>query len=341
VTASVIDNFDAASRLGEAELRELVSSEDARTRLYAIWALGLRAASVVGHLQGEPDPGVRRGLAVVLAGQGEVDLLVALCRHDPNVHVRASTSQIVVRFAKAGGIPWSLVNERFADAPEVRAAVISQLDAACPPELRELALRGLQDTDEIVRREAFEVAVKLFAAGLADSARLRDGLERMTRGECTNALVLWMASSPPAAIALALVDASTTVRELAIRLRPDLAFTDLLPLLADDPDLFLTLAHKLEEPPLQLLVQVVAKKRERYDLQEEVVDRISAYERVPRDHAGFVAELRTRCAQRLAEIETVLVSLTDSLEDEAERDELEWSREVIEPILAKLARLRD
>ena len=94
MTTIVIETFDAASRLGEAELRELVCSEDARTRLYAIWALGLRAASVVGHLQGEPDPGVRRGLAVVLAGQGEVDLLVALSRHDPNVQVRASTSQI-------------------------------------------------------------------------------------------------------------------------------------------------------------------------------------------------------------------------------------------------------
>jgi hypothetical protein len=39
------------------------------------------------HLRSEPDAGVRRALAVVLAAQGELDLLVALARNDPNVHV--------------------------------------------------------------------------------------------------------------------------------------------------------------------------------------------------------------------------------------------------------------
>jgi len=92
-----LEDFEATRQLGERELRELMNDPDPRTRLHAIWALGLRVAPVIDYLAGEPDPGVRRGLAVVLASIGELDLLVALYRHDPNVHVRASTAQMVVR----------------------------------------------------------------------------------------------------------------------------------------------------------------------------------------------------------------------------------------------------
>src|SRR5688500_10144834 len=135
---AAIETFDEARQLSEAELRELVNAGDPRSRVYAVWALGLRAAPVVGYLSGEPDPGVRRALAVVLASQGEVDLLVALARHDPNVYVRASTTLMMVRFAQAGRVPWTVVIERFNDAPEVRAALVSQIEPTAPAEIREL-----------------------------------------------------------------------------------------------------------------------------------------------------------------------------------------------------------
>ncbi len=178
------------------EARRLLADGDARERVLALWALALRSAAAItmaDQLRVEPDPGVRRALAVVLAGNGELDLLVAMSRHDPNVHVRASAVQMVVRFAAAGRVPWSLVAARLSDVAEVRAAVISQLDATSPPELQSSVITSLADDDELVRREAFETCARLVTAGILAPEVLREVLERTDERECMNDLAAWFA----------------------------------------------------------------------------------------------------------------------------------------------------
>ena len=160
---TVMNDFEETKDLTAEQLHAALETGDTHERVLAIWALGLRSAGAVmmaDQLRSEPDAGVRRALAVVLAGQGEIDLLVAMCRHDPSVHVRASAVQIVMRFAAADRVPWSIVEGRLSDAPEVRASIVSQIDVASPL-LHAAARAALCDDDELVRREAFETCVKL------------------------------------------------------------------------------------------------------------------------------------------------------------------------------------
>jgi len=125
-----MNHFEETRNLTIEALHRALAEGDAPDRVFAIWALALRVPAVtrtmIDQLRSEPDPGVRRALAVVLAGEGELDLLVAICRRDPSIHVRASVVQMLFRFADAGRVPWSLVLERLSDAPEVRAAVVGQ-----------------------------------------------------------------------------------------------------------------------------------------------------------------------------------------------------------------------
>src|SRR4029078_105013 len=172
-----MDEFEDIQGVSAERLNELLETGDARQRVFAIWALGLRSAAAVtmaDQLRVEPDAGVRRALSVVLAGQGETDLLVAMCRHDPNVHVRASTMPMGMRFAIAGRIPWSIVIGRLMDEAPVRASVISQVDASSPQELRTAALAALHDEQDLVRWEAFETCAKLARAGALATGVLRD-----------------------------------------------------------------------------------------------------------------------------------------------------------------------
>lgn len=327
------DEFDATRQLAEQQLRDLVKDSDPLRRLHAIWALGLQMSSVVGYLAGEPDPGVRRGLAVVLAGRGELDLLVALCRHDPNVHVRASTIQIVLRFAKAGRIPWSIVVERFADAAEVRAGLVSQIDMSAPAGVRELALRALVDPEEIVRREAFEVGV----AGVANAVQLRAALEVMSRGECSNALATWFAAETPDTIAAALVDTSQQVREVAIRLRPELAFTDLLPLIENDLVLYEKVSVKLGKPPLKLLLAMLDARPWRYDVIVTILWRINCGDFSKADVAPHVSKFRAVCSERLDALEN---QVTAPDVDEWDAEELNEERRDLSKIIGALDEIR-
>jgi hypothetical protein len=176
-----MQEFGETTALSREQLLVQLEQGDARDRAFAMWALALRAASadpVVNLVRGEPDPGVRRALAVVLAGHGEIDLLVAMTRHDPNVFVRASTVQILLRFVVAGQAPWSLITERLGDAPEVRAAVLSQIRPGLPVELFDVAIAALADADANVRREAVETCHRLVRAGAFDVPRMREVIER-------------------------------------------------------------------------------------------------------------------------------------------------------------------
>src|SRR5262245_44270456 len=247
-----MDEFENTQGLSSERLYELLETGDAQERVFAIWALGLRSAGAVtmaDQLRVEPDAGVRRALAVVLAGQGEVDLLVAMCRHDPSAHVRASAVPMVMRFAAAGRIPWSIVVGRLADEAPVRASVIGQVDASSPQELRAAAVAALHDEEDVVRREAFETCAKLAQAGGLATDVLREALDHMTEGDCVSALSTWFSIESASAIGELLAPAQRAVRECALRLRPFLARTDLAPLLGDDAELYVRLGQALHLSP--------------------------------------------------------------------------------------------
>src|SRR6478609_8740317 len=85
--ATGLDSFDDVRSLTEPELQALLDSGRPEQRVWAIWALAMRSGDSgqtakvpdLGALQ-EPDAAVRRHLAVVLAGAGQYDLLVALAK---------------------------------------------------------------------------------------------------------------------------------------------------------------------------------------------------------------------------------------------------------------------
>ena len=333
--------------MSEGELRELLGAEDPRTRILAVWALGLRAGSsamFVEQLAGEPAPGVRRALAVVLAGQGELDLLVALARHDPDVHVRAHAAQMVARFASAGRVPWEVVTDRFADHHDVRAAILSQIDAAAPPEIHERVVASLDDSDGSVRREAFETAVKLYMAGAVGGEALQRALDRATSGEVKNALVRWLELDHPSSIARALAGAKQTVRSTAIRMRPELALTDLVPLLEQDAELFEDLSYELKlamkQAPIALVVRVALRTRWAERLAEAEA-RLAACDRLPELAADLIA-LHASCLATIADLDATLASATllAELDDDGERPEDLWARrETLEALARHALRL--
>src|SRR5258706_9012200 len=97
---AAIDRFEDVRSLTDEELRTLLDRGRPEERVWAIWALALRSADIAElGARNEPDPGVRRNLAVVLAGHGQLDLLVALAKRDPAPEVRAAAMQLVTRFA--------------------------------------------------------------------------------------------------------------------------------------------------------------------------------------------------------------------------------------------------
>lgn len=245
-------DFDETHPLSVTELRAILASDDAPSRVYAVWALGLRAVrarQLAEQLVGEPDAGVRRALAVVLAGDGEIDLLLALARHGPNVHVRASASTLVVRFATSGHVPWTVIAERLADRPEVQAAILGEVDASAPAEIHALVARCLEHEDGSVRREAFQCAVKLHDAGAGDDESVCRYLEGANVDEARLALEFWFEAATPRTASLVLARASRAVREIALRMRPHLAFTDLVALIEQDAALLLLLEYQL--PPIE------------------------------------------------------------------------------------------
>ena len=344
-----IERFGDTREMNVATLRVVLAGEDARSRIYAIWALGLCSAPVgqfVEHLRGEPEPGVRRALAVVLAGQGEMDLVVALGRHDPDVHVRASICQLLVRFARAGQAPWSAVTGGLSDEADVRAAVLSQVDAVAPAEVRQLAVACLDDEDADVRREAFETAVRFYKAGMIDGPVLSRALERMSSSDCKLSLSSWVVVDPPSSLALALAGASAPIRELVLRMRPDLAFTDLLPLIVNDFDLFhrlrYALALDLRQAPLALILQLTPELAWYDEYVHEATVRLFAYDKAPAGSADLLSRLQTVCDLQLAEIDDIRSSPERLAAYEAEyQDEFDDAPEDLGERQRRYATLRD
>lgn len=105
--------FDEIRALDDHALRSRLTGDEPVERVWAIWALALRHADAlhVGYVAGEPNPGVRRHLCVVLAG-ANLDLLVLVARHDLSAEVRTTASGLVARIAAGGALPWPVALAR-------------------------------------------------------------------------------------------------------------------------------------------------------------------------------------------------------------------------------------
>jgi len=349
VSSRTLDSFHQASQIDEQALHELLESSDAIERVWAVWGLVLRASQDVWplatHLKGDPDPGVRRALAVVLAGQEQVDLLVALSRHDPDTHVRASAAQLVLRFAAAGRVPWSTVLERFNDEPEVCEALLGQIGSLTPPELRTAALACLNDNSAAVRLEAFETAVRLHMAQQLPASVLRDWLNQASPEERDSALTRWLGLAPQSSLVHALADASSAVRKQAIRRVPSRVLADVLPLVENDAELFDHLAYefgfKLADAPTTLVVQLAARGNAAVWHLTEAEHRLGELQRSVPELSAFLPALRGQCGKHLKELDEVLASpeAWEEYEWDMSREELADHRALVCRLHAHVVRL--
>jgi hypothetical protein len=298
-------SFEETVGLDDATLRARMSSDDPVERVWAIWALALRAgaSSIAGHLTHEPEAGVRRHLAVVLAGGGEVDLLVAMSRHDPAPGVRAVATGLVTRLALGNAIPWEIAVERMTDpSPLVRCAVLAEI----PANTTHLALasRAIGDPDADVRLEAFDVFLRNDPATAASSAisRLDDAGEH----EAIGILIRWSDRTSPATVIDALHDRPRRVRLLAIAMLG--RSWDAVASIALDPDPKIQQALReqftpqLHLVPVDILARWITDTSCPPNFEDAALDEIRSRPNLDHDLASRVRALCTRRRDSAAEI---------------------------------------
>lgn len=179
----VVECFEQARALSRSELQLLLTSDRPEQRLWAIWALALALGDGAGdfahRILDEPDPGVRRHLAVVLAGHGEHDLLLELVTEDRSPVVRESTIALVVRIA--AGTPAShpratrmraILEEAERAAPAIQISLLTAIGKAAPDYQTAIARRALASEVVDVQAEAFEALLRIDSEETTQVARL-------------------------------------------------------------------------------------------------------------------------------------------------------------------------
>jgi hypothetical protein len=324
---TAIESFEEATALPTAALRELLDSSRPEQRVWALWALALRAsgpsrtdrfrsAAQQGtespHGEGppcggpvtelaqrtaiEPTPGVRRTLAVILASHGETDLLVALSRHDPVAAVRESAMQLVTRLAAGGVIDRGVVLDAARGEPAIQTAILAAVDAAAPDFLVDLAGRLLASATAAVQLEALEALVRCDRP--AARAHVVEWLRVADEAEAMEGCRRWARAAGVEAL----------VRELApipdlpvIALRalqaPEWRIVELLA--RGDDQLLRSAALRADiAPPVHVLGRLVLSGPE-----SEVLDRLckelARLSAAPEEFIPFVPRLLQYCRQQL------------------------------------------
>lgn len=339
---AAIESFEDVRGLDDAELRALLDGGRPEQRVWAIWALALRSADV-GELgaRAEPDAGVRRNLAVVLAGHGELELLVALAKRDPAAEVRAAAMQLVARFAIDGKLPSALVGERVgADGSEVRMAVLGTMFAGAPQWLIEIGHKLLDDADSDVRYEAFEALIR---ADSTDHALM--WLEEAPEAEARLALMRWSARGRVRACAELLARASRRLRRLLIESVRVATWQDLAPAIGDETPLIRALARRnpnvFDEMPLAALMRATLREPNASWL-TMVRDRLAQIE-TPDDPevAALMHDFRELCADRVVALSKAIAERRKQRDADTEDEValLEDQRLVVENALEHASRM--
>ncbi|HUS28534.1 MAG TPA: hypothetical protein VMZ53_08495 [Kofleriaceae bacterium] len=342
--AAGLDSFDDVRTLADEELRALLESGRPEQRVWAMWALALRSAHVNDIVdlgtRREPDAGVRRNLAVVLAGHGQIDLLVALAKRDPAPEVRAAAMQLVSRLAIDGKVPALLVTERVAsDATEVRIAVLGTIFENAPPWLIEVAERLLEDRDNEVRYEAFEAMLRV---GRELQALM--WLEEAPEAEARLALMRWSSRGRTRECALALAKASRRLRRLLVESVRLASWRDLEPAIGEDITLVRAVARRnpnvFDEMPLAALMR--ATLREPTPAWIALIrDRFSLLDHPPDEVASLLHDFRELCTKQITECDHALARMRGQRDDDLERgvDYLQEQRGVLEAAYDHAARM--
>jgi len=339
---AAIESFDDVRELGDAELRALLEGGRPEQRVWAIWALALRSADV-GELgaRAEPDAGVRRNLAVVLAGHGQLDLLVALAKRDPAAEVRAAAMQLVTRFAIDNKLPAALVTERVSgDGSEVRIAVLGTVFGGAPPWLVAIAAKLLDDSDSDVRYEAFEALLRV---GSNEQALM--WLEEAPEAEARLALMRWTARGRVRPAAELLARASRRMRRLLIESVRVAAWQDLEPAIGEETALIRALARRnhnvFDEMPLAALMRATLREPNPAWL-ALVRDRLAHIE-APDDSVvpELLHEFRDVCAERVVALGKAIHELRKQRDEDMDHEIalLEDQRTVLESALEHAARM--
>jgi hypothetical protein len=345
-----IESFDDVRGLGEVELRALLDGGRPEERVWALWALALRSAEesptarnpTIAELarRAEPDPGVRRNLAVILAGHGQLELLVALAGSDPAPEVRGAAMALVARLAADGKLPATFVIQRATtDAPEVRTAVLGTIFASAPDWLADIADRLLGDRDADVRYEAFDALIRCGRTAIALS-----WLEEAPEPEARLTLMRWSARGRVRACAEQLANASRRLRRMLVESVRIASWDDLAPSIGDDPALIRALARRsgaaFDQIPLVALLR--ATLREPSDSWIVMVrDRLVRLDSPPPDLAPLLPDYRDMCAERITILSAHMTELRRAASDSArsEIEALDDERTALESALEEAARL--
>ena len=140
-----------------------------------------------------------------IANLDDLDHVIALARHDPDAHVRASAMRLIVLHAENERIPYTVVIEAMArEGATVRIAILGVVGPASPPALRALVAPCLRDIDQAVRLEAFEALLRLRGTLDDIGAPIRAWFDRVDERELDLALARWKRFEDEPTIALTL-----------------------------------------------------------------------------------------------------------------------------------------
>lgn len=157
----IVDTFEQVAALPVERLEQLLQQGAPRERVWAAWALALRSATelppeVARSAHEAPDPGVRRHLVVLLAGDGRREALRVLAEGDPDEHVRATACQHLARLTAPddrAGLAF-LVHRLSDPSAHVRQAALRFLPDPLVEPLGAAFARALADPEDETRHEA-------------------------------------------------------------------------------------------------------------------------------------------------------------------------------------------
>jgi hypothetical protein len=248
--------FEDMKQLDTTALRALFERGRPEQRMWAIWALAIRTGGIVAVADAarDPDPGVRRTIAVMLAAHGEHELLVAIARQDPVRAVRESAMQLVTRLAVQGVVDVAIVLEAARADPGVRGAILAEIGRGAPVFLIELALESLRNGKPPEQGDAFEALLRtetpaicraaLAWLGALPDAQARDACGRMLRAVGEFAFASELASAP------------RRLRVIAIGVLFQPRWTSVEQLVGDDAELLLSIVRAGDiEVPIEALAR--------------------------------------------------------------------------------------
>jgi hypothetical protein len=146
------DAFREVMDLSTEQASQLLLAGDPVERLWAAWTLGLRrgvaaAGELARALEGEPSPGTRHQIVIMLAGLRHVEALRALAHAEPSPDIRAAACQYLARLVEPSDlVTYDLLMNRMAndEARQVRASILHALRDDAPEVVRARAERCAQ-----------------------------------------------------------------------------------------------------------------------------------------------------------------------------------------------------